>query len=73
MLYDLTGTWDLTFYMSGVWLLVSGLCVGVIPYTRDLRMCGHGPLLKEADDEKRAEEAEETQVWYYIVGNFDDL
>lgn len=33
MLYDLTGAWHLTFYMGGAWLVVSGLCVGVIAYT----------------------------------------
>ncbi|XP_068622563.1 monocarboxylate transporter 14-like [Battus philenor] len=52
MLYDLTGSWDLTFYAAGVWLIISGLCVGVIPYTRDMRMCGSAPLLKETVEVK---------------------
>ncbi|XP_012544946.1 monocarboxylate transporter 14 [Bombyx mori] len=50
LLYDLTGAWDLTFYVGGVWLVVSGLCVGVIPYTKDKRMCGAAPLLKESTE-----------------------
>ncbi|XP_063894889.1 monocarboxylate transporter 14 [Helicoverpa armigera] len=50
MLYDLTGSWDLTFYMGGIWLVISGLCVGVIAYTKDLRLCGSSPLMKEAEE-----------------------
>ncbi|KAJ0175324.1 hypothetical protein K1T71_009465 [Dendrolimus kikuchii] len=52
MLYDLTGTWDLTFYVGGLWLVISSLCVGVIAYTKDLRICGTAPLLKEAEEAK---------------------
>ncbi|CAG5059039.1 unnamed protein product [Parnassius apollo] len=57
MLYDLTGTWDLTFYAAGLWLIISGLCVGVIPYTKDMRMCGSAPLLKEMEGEKKSPSA----------------
>ncbi|KAG6452063.1 hypothetical protein O3G_MSEX007461 [Manduca sexta] len=52
LLYDLTGTWDLTFYVGGLWLVVSGLCVGIIAYTKDVRLCGSAPLLKEAEEAK---------------------
>ncbi|KAJ8714352.1 hypothetical protein PYW07_002577 [Mythimna separata] len=50
MLYDITGSWDLTFYMGGIWLVISGLFVGVIAYTKDLRLCGSSPLMKEAEE-----------------------
>uniref|UniRef100_A0A2A4JUI4 Major facilitator superfamily (MFS) profile domain-containing protein n=1 Tax=Heliothis virescens TaxID=7102 RepID=A0A2A4JUI4_HELVI len=50
MFYDLTGSWDLTFYMGGIWLVISGLCVGVIAYTKDIRLCGSSPLMKEAEE-----------------------
>lgn len=50
MLYDLTGSWDLTFYMGGIWLVISGLFVGVIAYTKDLRLCGSSPLMMEAEE-----------------------
>ncbi|XP_014363253.2 monocarboxylate transporter 14 [Papilio machaon] len=53
MLYDLTGSWDLTFYAAGLWLIISGLFVGVIPYTRDMRMCGTAPLFKEAEEARK--------------------
>ncbi|CAH0587868.1 unnamed protein product [Chrysodeixis includens] len=57
MLYDLTGSWDLTFYMGGLWLVVSGLFVGVIAYTKDMRLCGSSPLMKEAEEAKNESEA----------------
>ncbi|GBP60080.1 Monocarboxylate transporter 12 [Eumeta japonica] len=50
LLYDLSGTWDLTFYVGSAWIVVSGLCVGVIAFTRDVRLCGSAPLLKEEAD-----------------------
>lgn len=50
MLYDVTGSWDLTFYMGGIWLVISGLFVGVIAYTKDIRLCGSSPLMKEAEE-----------------------
>ncbi|XP_013183754.2 monocarboxylate transporter 14 [Amyelois transitella] len=57
MLYDLTGSWDLTFYMGGLWLVISGVCIAVIAYTDDVRMCGRAQLLKEAEAEKTESEA----------------
>lgn len=57
MLYDLTGSWDLTFYMGGLWLVVSGLFVGVIAYTKDMRLCGSSPLMKEAEEARNENEA----------------
>ncbi|XP_053611305.1 monocarboxylate transporter 1-like [Plodia interpunctella] len=57
MLYDLTGSWELTFYMGGLWLVISGVCVAVIAYTPDVRMCGRAQLLKEAEAEKTETEA----------------
>ncbi|KAG7300107.1 hypothetical protein JYU34_015647 [Plutella xylostella] len=62
LLYDMTGIWDYSFYMGGIWLVVSGLCVGVIPYTRDVRLCGSGPLLKEEEEEKEGSERENGAV-----------
>ena len=33
-LFDITNSWDLSFYMAGSWIVVSGLLVGLIPYTK---------------------------------------
>lgn len=40
MLYDVTGEWELTFYMGGAWLIVSGACIGIVGFTQDVRICG---------------------------------
>ncbi|XP_026750000.2 monocarboxylate transporter 14-like [Galleria mellonella] len=53
MLYDLTGSWDMTFYIGGLWLVISGLCVAVIAYTKNVRMCGSAPLLKELEETEK--------------------
>ncbi|XP_059062061.1 monocarboxylate transporter 9-like [Achroia grisella] len=53
LLYDLTGSWDMTFYIGGLWIVISGLCVGVIAYTKNARMCGTAPLLKEIEESEK--------------------
>lgn len=63
MLFDLTKTWDLTFYMGGIWLIISGVCIGVIAYTYDKRICGSAPLLKETElAEKYEKELQEIET-----------
>ncbi|KAJ2939778.1 hypothetical protein O0L34_g17968 [Tuta absoluta] len=46
-LKDSTGYWDASFYVAGIWVIISGLLVGVIPYTRNFRICGNAPLAKD--------------------------
>ncbi|XP_063825156.1 monocarboxylate transporter 14-like [Ostrinia nubilalis] len=46
-LRDSTGYWDAAFYVSGIWVIISGLLVGVIPYTKNFRICGNAPLAKD--------------------------
>ncbi|XP_026498161.2 uncharacterized protein LOC113402192 [Vanessa tameamea] len=50
LLFDLTNSWDITFYVGGVWVIIAGVCVGIIPYTENLRLCGSAPLLNDADE-----------------------
>ncbi|XP_022126371.2 monocarboxylate transporter 14 [Pieris rapae] len=50
LLFDLTGTWDSTFYGGGVWLVISGISIGIIPYTKNRRIWGKGPLLKDLEE-----------------------
>ncbi|XP_060802973.1 monocarboxylate transporter 14-like [Amyelois transitella] len=50
-LKDITGYWDAAFYVAGVWVIISGLLVAVIPYTKNFRMCGNAPLAKDAAGE----------------------
>ncbi|KAI5652138.1 major facilitator superfamily domain-containing protein [Phthorimaea operculella] len=46
-LKDSTGDWDASFYVAGIWVVISGLLVGVIPYTKNFRICGNAPLAKD--------------------------
>ncbi|CAK1542387.1 unnamed protein product [Leptosia nina] len=50
LLYDLTGNWEATFYGGGVWLVISGISIGIIPYTKNRRIWGTGPLLKDLEE-----------------------
>ncbi|XP_041977947.1 monocarboxylate transporter 9-like [Aricia agestis] len=46
-LKDKTGYWDAAFYIAGIWVIVSGLLVAVIPYTKNFRIIGNAPLAKD--------------------------
>uniref|UniRef100_A0A6P7FN41 Monocarboxylate transporter 13-like n=1 Tax=Diabrotica virgifera virgifera TaxID=50390 RepID=A0A6P7FN41_DIAVI len=37
-LFDFTGSWDQSFYQACIWIIVSGLLVGIIPYTKNRRI-----------------------------------
>ncbi|CAF4861441.1 unnamed protein product [Pieris macdunnoughi] len=50
LLFDLTGNWESTFYGGGVWLVISGISIGIIPYTKNRRIWGKGPLLKDLEE-----------------------
>lgn len=52
MLYDVTGTWDASFYAGGAWLCVAGACVACVAWTNDMRLCGSGPLLKQTERDR---------------------
>ncbi|XP_054282320.1 monocarboxylate transporter 14-like [Macrosteles quadrilineatus] len=48
-MFDLTQDWDLSFYMAGVWIIVSGVLVAFIPYTKNRLIWGEGTLEKDKD------------------------
>lgn len=48
---DLTGSWDLSFYLAGVWIFVSGIFIGLIPYTKNRLIFGKGALAMDIDRE----------------------
>ncbi|XP_063898642.1 monocarboxylate transporter 14 [Helicoverpa armigera] len=50
-LRDVTGHWDAAFYVAGLWVIISGFLVGVIPYTENFRICGNAPLAKDVAGE----------------------
>ncbi|XP_024873042.1 uncharacterized protein LOC112455382 [Temnothorax curvispinosus] len=45
--FDVTGSWELSFLMAGGWIIVSGIFVGIIPYTRNRKIFGSGPIEME--------------------------
>ncbi|KAG5347233.1 MOT14 protein, partial [Acromyrmex charruanus] len=45
--FDVTGSWELSFLMAGSWIIVSGVLVGIIPYTRNRKIFGSGPIEME--------------------------
>lgn len=48
-MFDLTQDWDLSFYMAGAWIIVSGVLVAFIPYTKNRLIWGEGTLEKDKD------------------------
>ncbi|KAJ8923170.1 hypothetical protein NQ315_001724 [Exocentrus adspersus] len=51
LLFDLTGSWDQSFYQAAFWIIVSGVLVGLIPYTKN-RKLGGGPVLQEKNENR---------------------
>lgn len=54
LLFDITGTWNLSFLMAGGWIIFSGLLMGIIPYTRNRKIWGSGPVEMEKEREALA-------------------
>ncbi|XP_043261763.1 uncharacterized protein LOC122402765 isoform X1 [Colletes gigas] len=48
-LFDVTNSWDLSFHMAGGWIILSGLLVGLIPYTKNRKIWGKGPMEMDRD------------------------
>lgn len=46
-LFDVTNAWELSFLMAGGWIIVSGIFVGIIPYTKNRKIFGNGPIEME--------------------------
>ncbi|XP_056642871.1 monocarboxylate transporter 12-like [Diorhabda sublineata] len=51
-LYDVTNSWEQAFYQSSIWIIISGLMVALIPYTKNRKILGKGPVEKVIEDSK---------------------
>ncbi|KAJ8679658.1 hypothetical protein QAD02_015445 [Eretmocerus hayati] len=51
LIFDMTGRWELSFYMAGAWIIVAGFLMGIIPLTRNRKMWGSGPIEMEKESE----------------------
>nr|CAD7602770.1 unnamed protein product [Timema genevievae] len=47
--FDVTQTWDLSFYMAGLWIIVAGMLIAVIPSTCNRKIWGSGPMEMDID------------------------
>lgn len=47
--FDVTQTWDMSFYLAGVFIVISGFLIALIPATKNKKMWGSGPIEKEKD------------------------
>lgn len=54
LLFDLTQSWEQAFWQASFWIVVSGLLMGVVPYVKNRKMVGAGPVEKELASEKGA-------------------
>ncbi|KAJ9587826.1 hypothetical protein L9F63_018750 [Diploptera punctata] len=52
LMFDITGTWDLSFYVAGVWIIVAGVLIVLIPATKNRILWGSGSLEMDADKDK---------------------
>ena len=50
LLADLTKTWSYSFHLGAVWIAVAGVLVLIIPYTKNRKMFGKGPVEKELSE-----------------------
>jgi len=48
-IFDVTRAWSLSFYQAGAWIIVSGVLVGLIPFTKNRLIWGEGTLEKDKD------------------------
>lgn len=54
LIFDLTDSWHLSFLLAGGWIIISGLFMGVIPYTKNRRIWGSGPIEMERERDPSA-------------------
>ncbi|KAJ8923173.1 hypothetical protein NQ315_001727 [Exocentrus adspersus] len=52
-LFDVTQSWEQSFYQAGFWIIVSGLLIAVIPFTENRKLWGDGPVLSHKSHRDR--------------------
>lgn len=46
-LFDITNSWEMSFTMAGLWIIVAGLLIGIIPFTKNRKIWGSGLIEME--------------------------
>ncbi|KAJ8972057.1 hypothetical protein NQ317_010926 [Molorchus minor] len=57
-IFDVTRSWEQSFYHSGFWIIISGLLIAVIPFTENRKIFGHGPTLVDKSSYEDANQAD---------------
>lgn len=52
LLNDLTTNWEQAFWQAGLWIVVSGILAGLMPFVANRRILGKGPVAKVLASEK---------------------
>ncbi|KAJ8933232.1 hypothetical protein NQ314_014148 [Rhamnusium bicolor] len=47
LIFDITQSWDQSFYQAAFWIIISGILIAIIPFTENRRICGSGPTLND--------------------------
>ncbi|XP_015182439.1 PREDICTED: uncharacterized protein LOC107069546 [Polistes dominula] len=46
-LFDITNSWEMSFMMAGMWIIVAGFLIGIIPFTKNRKIWGSGLIEME--------------------------
>ncbi|KAG5876022.1 hypothetical protein JTB14_009811 [Gonioctena quinquepunctata] len=49
-IFDVTNSWEQPFYHAAIWVVISGILVAIIPYTKNRRIIGNKPVEQEIED-----------------------
>lgn len=52
LLNDFTGNWEQAFWQAGLWIVVSGVLVGLLALVENRKIVGKGPVAKILASEK---------------------
>lgn len=50
LIFDITHHWNTSFNQAGIWIIISGLFILIIPYTENRKIIGTGPLEMEKEN-----------------------
>ncbi|GJQ72426.1 hypothetical protein Trydic_g3503 [Trypoxylus dichotomus] len=51
MLFDITQSWEQSFLQAALWIIISGVFILCIPFTKNVKIIGSGPLEMEKGSE----------------------
>lgn len=46
LLNDLTSNWEQAFWQASLWIVISGILVGLMPFMENKKILGKGPVAK---------------------------